>query len=72
LQGFPSPALDGQWPASSARRTDRHLVIRSPLRDAGSADRNRPTGFVSSSIASQTVDHCALPTDGQRRNPHSA
>jgi len=50
---------------------DSHLVVRSPLRDAGSAHRNQPTGFASPSIATQAAVHCALATDGQRRNPHS-
>jgi hypothetical protein len=33
---------------------DNHLVGQSPLRDAGSAYRNRPTGSVTRSIASKT------------------
>jgi hypothetical protein len=50
---------------------DSHLVVRSPLRDAGSAHRDRPNGSVPLSIASQTAVHYASATDRQRRNPHS-
>ena len=46
---------------------DTHRVVRSPLRDAGSADRDRPTGFAALSIASKTT----VSTDCGRRNPHS-
>ena len=45
--------------------TDR--VVRSALREAGSACRDRPTGFVALSIDSKT----SVATDCGRRNPHS-
>jgi hypothetical protein len=32
---------------------DNHRVVRSPLRDAGSAYRDRPNSFVAPAIASQ-------------------
>ena len=50
---------------------DGRLVIRSPLRDAGSAYRERLTGCVTPSIASQTGGQSESATHGQRRNPHS-
>ena len=39
--------------------------------DAGLANCNRPTSFVTPSIASQTSVQCTSATDRQRRNPHS-
>jgi hypothetical protein len=50
---------------------DSRRVVRSPLRDAGSACRDRPIGFVTPSIASQTSVQRISATDRQRRNPHS-
>lgn len=46
---------------------DTHRIVRSPQRDAGSAYRDRPTGFVALSIDSKTN----VATDRARRNPHS-
>jgi hypothetical protein len=50
---------------------DRCPVVRSPLRDAGSACRDWPKRFVTPSIASQTSVQCNSATDRQHRNPHS-
>ncbi len=61
----------GNGPTRPRAAVDSHLVVQSPLRDAGSAQRNRPTRFVTPSVASQTSVHCASATDRQRRNPHS-
>jgi hypothetical protein len=56
-----------------ARRAalDNRLVDQSPLRDTASAYRDRPTGFVTPSIASQTSLQCTSLTNRQRQNPHS-
>lgn len=50
---------------------DTHRIVRSPQRDTGSADRNRPTGFVIPSTASRTSVQQTSATDRRRRNPHS-
>jgi hypothetical protein len=50
---------------------DSRLAVRSSLRAVGSAYCDRPTGFVTPSIASQTSVQRCPPTDRQRRNPHS-
>ena len=50
---------------------DSRRVVRSPLRDADSACRDRPTGLVASSVAFQTGIQRTSATDRQRRNPHS-
>jgi hypothetical protein len=50
---------------------DSRLAVRSPICDAGSACRDRPTGFVIPSIASQTNVQCTSATDRQRQNPHN-
>jgi hypothetical protein len=50
---------------------DSRLAVLSSLRDAGSAYCDRPTGFVTPSIASQTSVQRSSTTDRQRRNPHS-
>jgi hypothetical protein len=46
---------------------DKHRVVRSPQRDAGSDYRDPPTGFIALSIDSKT----GISTDCGRRNPHS-
>jgi hypothetical protein len=46
-------------------------VVRSPLRDARSARRNRLIGLVASSAAFQTSIQRTSATNRQRRNPHS-
>ena len=46
---------------------DTHHVVRSPQRDAGSACRERPTGFIALTIDSKTT----VSTDCGRRNLHS-
>ena len=51
--------------------TDCRLVVRSPLRDAGSLYRDRSIGIVTPSIASQPSVQCSLATHRQHRNPHS-
>ena len=51
--------------------TDCRLVVRSPLRDAGSLYRDRSIGIVTPSIASQPRVQCSLATQCQHRNPHS-
>ena len=50
---------------------DSRRVVRSPLRDAGSAYRDRPTSVRHPSIASQTSVQRTSATNRQRRNPHS-
>jgi hypothetical protein len=50
---------------------DSRRVVRSPLRDAGSAYRDRPTSFVTPLIASHASVQCTSATDRQPRNPHS-
>jgi hypothetical protein len=50
---------------------DSHRLVRSRAANAGSADRNRPTGFVIPLIASHTSVQQTSATDRQRRNPHS-
>jgi hypothetical protein len=50
---------------------ENHLVDQSPLRDAGSAYRDRPTEFVTPSTASQRGIQRTSATDRQCRNPHS-
>jgi len=50
---------------------DNRLVGQSPLRDAGSAYRDRSTDLVTLSTASQTGRQSTSATDRQRRNPHS-
>ena len=50
---------------------DSRRVVRSRAGDAGSADRNQPTGFVIPSIASYTSVQQTSATDRRRRNPHS-
>ncbi len=50
---------------------DNRLVDQSPLRDAGSAYRDRLTVFAIASPASQTGSQRTSATDRQRRNPHS-
>jgi hypothetical protein len=50
---------------------DSRRVVRSRAGDAGSADRNRPTGFVIPLIASHTSVQQTSATDRRRRNPHS-
>jgi hypothetical protein len=48
-----------------------HLVDQSPLRDAGSAYRNRSTEFDTPAPASQTGGQRTSATHRRRRNPHS-
>jgi hypothetical protein len=50
---------------------DGRRVVRSRAGAAGSADRNRPTGFVIPLIASYTSVQQTSVTDRRRRNPHS-
>jgi hypothetical protein len=50
---------------------DNRRVDQSPLRDAGSAYRDRSTEFATPSPASQTGDQRTPATDRRRRNPHS-
>ena len=50
---------------------DSRPVDQSAPRDAGSGHRDRSTGFVTPSIASQTSVQRSSATDRQRRNPHS-
>ena len=47
------------------------LVDQSPLREASSGYRDRPTEFVTSSFAPYRGAQRSLATDRQRRNPHS-
>ena len=57
-----------------ARRRDaqgNRLVDQSPLRDASSGDRNRPTVFATSSTAPYRGGNRSSATHRQRRNPHS-
>ena len=51
--------------------TDCRLVVRSPLRDAGSLYPDRSIGIVTLSIASQPGVQCSLATHRQHSNPHS-
>jgi hypothetical protein len=46
-------------------------VVRSPLRNTGSAYRDWLTGFIVPSIACQTRAQRTSPTERQRPNPHS-
>jgi hypothetical protein len=50
---------------------DSRLAVRSPPHDAGSAHRDRPTGFVTPSTASQKSVQSNTATHRWRRNPHS-
>jgi integrase len=50
---------------------DSRRVVRSFAGDAGSADHNRPTGFVIPLIASYTSLQQTSATDRRRQNPHS-
>jgi hypothetical protein len=50
---------------------DNRLVDQSPLHDAGSAYRDRPTELATPSTASQSGGQRTSATDRQRRNPHS-
>ena len=50
---------------------DNRLVGQSPLRDAGSAYRDRPTELATPSTASQKGPQSTSATDRPRRNPHS-
>jgi hypothetical protein len=50
---------------------DNRLVDQSPVRDAGSAYRDRPTELATPSPASQTGRQRTSATHRQRRNPHS-
>src|SRR5882757_4784929 len=50
---------------------DSQLVVRSPLRDVGSADRNPPNGVFIPLIASHTSVQRTSATDRRRQNPHS-
>jgi hypothetical protein len=61
----------GNDQARSCAALDSRLAVRSPLCDAGSAYRDRPTGFLTPSIASQTSAQRSSATDRQRRNPHN-
>jgi hypothetical protein len=63
--------LTGNDQARPHAARDSRPVVQSPLRDAGSACRYRPTRFVTLSIASQTGVQRTSATDRQRRNPHS-
>jgi hypothetical protein len=47
------------------------LVDQSPLRDASSGYRNRPTELATSAFAPYRGAQRTLATDRQRRNPHS-
>jgi hypothetical protein len=47
------------------------LVDQSPLRDASSGYRNRPTEFATSAIAPHSGGQRTLATNPQQRNPHS-
>jgi hypothetical protein len=51
-------------------RLDSRLAVRSSRRAAGSAYYDRPTRFITPSIASQTSVQRSSATDRQRRNPH--
>jgi hypothetical protein len=61
--------LTGNDPARPRAARDRCPVVRSPLRDAGSACCDWPKRFVTPSIASQTSVQCNSATDRQHRNP---
>jgi hypothetical protein len=50
---------------------DNRRVVGSPLRDAGSAHRNRLTKLTTPSAACQTGGQPTPATDRPRRNPHS-
>jgi len=50
---------------------DSRLAVLSSLRAAGSSYCERPTGFVTPSIASQTSVQRSSAPDRQPRNPHS-
>jgi hypothetical protein len=50
---------------------DTRLVDQSPLRDAGSAYRHRPTGLATPSTTSQPAGQRTSETHRRRRNPHS-
>jgi len=50
---------------------DSPLAVRSPLREAVSADRNRPTGFVTLSIASHRGGQRTSTKHRRRQIPHS-
>jgi hypothetical protein len=52
-------------------RLDSRLAVRSSRRAAGSAYYDRPTRFITPSIASQTSVQRSSATDRQRRNAHS-
>jgi hypothetical protein len=77
LRRQPSAALrlrrlsNGHEHARRRAVMDSRLVARSPMRNAGSAYRDRLTGLVAPSIASQTRAQCTSPTERQRPNPHS-
>jgi Putative transposase len=77
-------ARQNYWAASLLRRIstgndqarpraacDSRRVVRSRAGDAGSADRDRPTGFVIPLIASHTSVQQTSATDRRRQNPHS-
>jgi hypothetical protein len=61
----------GNGRARRRAATDCRLVVRSPLRDAGSLYPDRSIGIVTPSIASQPGVQCSLATHRQHSNPHS-
>jgi hypothetical protein len=50
---------------------DSHRVVRSALRDDGSAYRDRLTSVATPLIASHASAQCTSATDRERRNPHN-
>ena len=77
LRRQPSTALrlrrlsNGHEHARRRAVMDSRLVVRSPVRNAGSAYRDRLTRFVAPSIASQTRTQRTSATARQPPNPHS-
>jgi hypothetical protein len=61
----------GSRPAMTVLAWIAVLPFDPSLRAAGSAHYDRPTGFVTPSIAAQTRFQRNSATDRQRRNPHS-
>jgi hypothetical protein len=61
----------GNGQARPRAALDSHLVVRSLLCDAGSADRNPPNGVFIPLIASHTSVQQTSATDRRRQNPHS-
>ena len=63
--------LTGNDQARPRAARNSRPVVRSLLRDAGSACRDWPTVLAAPSTASQTGDQRTSATNRQRPNPHS-